>query len=136
MEPIADLADRRPRELAVEYRYLVAVFGGQLSLTALNFLGNLGLQGVAAELLGTFVSIGLLGSAAGLTYFGYRTARAMGSSVAWVWAVGMLIPCINVLTLLLLSSRATQMCRAAGIPVGLMGPKVPSLPDEPEGGGG
>ena len=135
MESIADLTERRSRELAVEYRNLVLCFGGQLALTALNIWGNLGLQGAAAELLRAIVSIGMLGSAAALTYFGYRTARAMGSGVSWLWALGMLVPCVNVLTLLVLSSRATQMCRTAGNPVGFLGPKLPSRPSDPGSGG-
>jgi hypothetical protein len=107
MDSVAELTERRSLELAVAYRNLVLCFGGQLFLTAVDVWGNLSLQGVAAEALGTLVSIGMLGSAAALTYFGYRTAQAMGSGVPWAWAVGMLVPCVNILTLLVLSSRAT-----------------------------
>ena len=80
MESIAELTERRSRELAVQYRNLVLCFGGQLTLTILSIAGNLSLRGSAAEVLSTLVSIGMLGSTAALTYFGYRTARAMGSA--------------------------------------------------------
>jgi hypothetical protein len=34
----------------------------------------------------------------------------------------MLIPCANIISLLAISSKATNACKANGIPVGLLGP--------------
>lgn len=66
----------------------------------------------------------LLVTIVALALYAYRTAEALGSSSALLWAVAMLIPCINVLTLLMLSSNATDVCRANGTPVGILGPRV------------
>ena len=128
MESVSSLIEGRSRELAVAYRNLVLCFGGQLTVELTNVVGNLTLPRMVARPLGTVVAILMLGSAAALVYFGYRTAQAMGSSAAWVWAAGMMLPCLNVITLLVVSSRATQMCRAAGIPVGFLGPRLPAAP--------
>jgi hypothetical protein len=36
----------------------------------------------------------------------------------------MLVPLLNVVTLLILSAKATRACRAHGVPVGFLGPKI------------
>lgn len=56
----------------------------------------------------------------------YRTAQALGpwSSSPSLWALAMLLPLVNLVALLALSSKASQVCRANGIPVGLFGPKL------------
>ncbi len=109
--------------LAVAYRRLVLWFGGQLIL---NF-GWMGLQlvdgGIVGAILALGVLAGLLATVCALAYYGYRTAIALGSGVGWLWGLAMFVPCANVITLLVLSSRATRMCRANGIPVGFFGPK-------------
>jgi len=122
--------------LAGAYRRPVLWFGAQLLLTcgamsagALvgdSILG--GLVGLGA-LAGTLVTIGAL------AYYGYRTAGALGSRLGWLWGLAMFVPYANVITLLLLSSRATRACAAHGVPVGLLGPKI-IPPEEPPGGPG
>jgi hypothetical protein len=124
MEPVAGEQQSQARELAVAYRTLVLCFAGQLLLAAIKVGGTLTLRGEALQALDSFLSVGMAGSAVALCYFGYRTAKAAGSEQPWVWAIGMLVPCVGVVTLLLLSSKATQKCRAAGIPVGFLGPKL------------
>ena len=124
MESIAEQTEGRSRELAVEYRNLVLFFGGQLTLALVNVVRNLTMSGVASEMLGTLVSLGMLGSTAGIMYLTYRTARAMGSDAPWAWAVGMLVPFVSIVTLIFLSRRAQELCNAAGIPVGFLGPKL------------
>ena len=109
--------------LAGAYRNLVLWFGGQLLVNAVS-CGARGLDGPAALLVSLAVLGGLLATLVALVYYGYRTAEALGSSVAWLWAVGMLVPCVNVITLLALSSQATKACRENGIEVGLLGPKI------------
>jgi hypothetical protein len=136
MESADCLSASRSRELATEYRNLVLVFGGELVLSIANVVGNLTLHGAAAEISRGIVSLGLIGSSAALVYFGYRTARAMALGSPWAWAIGMFVPCVNVVTLLALSSRATRLCRAAGIPVGLLGPQIPAeATDQRQDGG-
>ncbi|HEY4595077.1 MAG TPA: hypothetical protein VIJ02_01650, partial [Thermoanaerobaculia bacterium] len=57
----------------------------------------------------------------------YKLARRLGSGTPVLWAVAMFIPCINILTLLALSSKATSWCRRHGIKVGLLGPTKESI---------
>jgi hypothetical protein len=122
--------------LAGAYRRLVLWFGAQLILNcgamgAGPVLGDTILGGIVglAALAGMLVTIGAL------AYYGYRTALALGSGVAWLWALAMFVPCANAITLLVLSSRATQACAAHGIPVGLLGPKVIPPEGTPRGPG-
>lgn len=103
--------------VASSYRQLVLWVGGQLviSLSVMLFGRSLSLILVPALVI-TIVALAI---------YAYRTADALGSSAAPLWAVVMLVPCINVITLLVLSSKATEVCRANGIPVGFLGPRVP-----------
>ena len=66
----------------------------------------------------------LVATIVALAFYAFRTAEALGSSTAPLWALAMLVPCINIITLLVLSSKATEVCRANGIPVGFLGPRV------------
>jgi hypothetical protein len=104
---------------------LVLAFGSQLVVGGLAILGGAVLPEPAVAAMGVLVDVLMLGSAGALAYFGYRTAQEMGSGAAWVWAAGMFAPCLNVIVLLVVSGRATSFCRDAGIPVGILGPKVP-----------
>ena len=124
MESSAQLTEARSREFAVEYRTLVLFYGGQLTLAGLGMIRRVMPSGAASEVLGVLVSLGVLGSTPALIYFGYRTARAMGSNAPWAWALGMLLPFINIVTLVFLSRRATDICTAAAIPMGFLGPQV------------
>jgi hypothetical protein len=103
--------------VASSYRQLVLWVGAQLviSLSVMLFGRVLSLLLVPALLI-TVVALAI---------YAYRTADALGSSAAPLWAVAMLVPCINIITLLVLSSKATEVCRANGIPVGFLGPRVP-----------
>jgi hypothetical protein len=123
MESVTTLTEARSREFAIEYRNLVLFYGGQLGLSAISITARLIGPGVASEVLRTLVSLGVLGSTTALVYLGYRTARAMGSAVPWAWALGLLMPCVNIVTLIFLSRRATDICNAAGIPMGFLGPQ-------------
>jgi hypothetical protein len=59
---------------------------------------------------------------AALTIYAYRTAAALGSSQPSGWAIAMLLPGVNFLTLIALSAKAGKACREHGLPVGLFGP--------------
>ena len=111
--------------LAHAYRFLVVWFGVQLLISAASAMVQIAaLGGALAIILSLLISGAMVATFIALVYYGYRTAAALGSSVAWLWAVAMVIPCLNVITLLALSSNATSACRANGIEVGLLGPKV------------
>jgi hypothetical protein len=115
--------------LAFNYRRLVLWFGVQLILSLAS--GALQARYRQVEppssvlLASTVISVGVVGTIVALALYAYRTAEAMGSRVAILWAAALVVPCINALSLLALSSRATAVCRACGVPVGLFGPKVP-----------
>ncbi len=104
--------------LARAYKSLVLWFGVELLLTIFNSAMS------KVPLVGAFVALGLLVTLVMLAVYAYRTSRALGSSVGWLWAVAMLVPCANVITLLVLSSKATSACRERGIEVGFLGPKL------------
>jgi hypothetical protein len=111
--------------LAHGYRFLVLWFGVQLLVSGASAIIQVApIAGALAVVLSLLISGGMLATFVGLIYYGYRTAIALGSGVAWLWALGMVVPCVNVITLLALSSKATRACRANGIEVGLLGPKV------------
>jgi hypothetical protein len=117
--------------LAASYRRLVLWFGVQLVLGPglMIFVGVVG-ESPLLGLVQFVVGLVVLGA---LAFYAYRTAVALGSRVGGVWAVAMFVPLLNVLTLLVLSSRATKACRAAGIKVGFFGPKDFEAPEEDRG---
>lgn len=102
-------------DVATNYRQMVVWFGVQLLISIW--------LSVADSLQFLVVPVLVL-SIVALSYYAHQTARSLGSPYAIVWAVGMLAPCINLLILLALSSRANDVCRANGIRVGLMGPEL------------
>lgn len=97
--------------LANNYRQLVLWVGAQILLS----IGML-----VFPLLAFFVFVTVFA----IALYAYRTAESLGSSSAVLWAAAMLIPFVNILTLLALSSRASAVCAANGIPVGLLGPRL------------
>lgn len=130
MTPELDVAG-----LAHAYRRLVLWFGAQLILApAQLILEPLLGDDPAGALLGLAILAGALATIAALAYYASRTARALGSGVAWLWGVAMLVPAVNTITLLVLSARATRACRANGVPVGLFGPKVATAGEDRDTG--
>lgn len=99
--------------LAQAYRNLVLWFGVELVSPVFGFSGISWLQ-----------SLVVLACSIALTIYSYRTAKALGSTVAWVWGLAMFVPCLNAITLLVISSKATAACKENGIEVGLFGPKI------------
>jgi hypothetical protein len=121
--------------LAQAYRRLVLWFGVQL---AVGIVGPVGVAIAGDSLVGAAVAVGYFGGILAtmwaLVYYAFLTARALGSRVAVVWALAMLVPLANAITLLILSSRATKACRAHGVPVGLLGPKLSKRATDAEPG--
>jgi hypothetical protein len=56
----------------------------------------------------------------------YRLAKSLGFT-AILYAIGMVFPCIGLIVLLVLSSRATAALKKAGVKVGLIGPSKAAL---------
>ena len=75
----------------------------------------------------------LLVTIGALAIYAYRTASALGSNVGFLWAIAMLIPLLNAITLLVLSARSTKGCREAGVAVGFFGPKLETMDLEEPG---
>lgn len=109
--------------LAHAYRRLVLSIGLQILVSVAHpgwsFSGD-----ESGCVLPTF-SIVLLLITIGITvYYGHRTAQALRLAVPVIWALAMLLPCVNLLTLLVLSTKATAACRERGVPVGFLGPDL------------
>jgi len=108
--PVHDIA-----KLARNYRQLVLWVALQLLISLLAML--------LPNTLPLVFGVSLLVSAFALAYYSFQTAEALGQS-GLSWAVAMLVPGLNLITLAALSSKATQVCRANNIPVGLLGPQL------------
>ncbi len=130
----------RIERVAQLYRRLVLVVGAQL-------LAICGLTAVIAALAGQegSVSEGVLGMVNLVVRLvlivvgmitGYQLATELGIGNAALWAVGMLVPCVNLLVVLGLSSKANGWCQAAGVEVGLLGPTRRALQRVRESQGG
>ena len=120
------------RTLAVAYRRLVTWVGVQILL----YLGSALATASATSrpfptLLSGAFAAAMLYSTITVLLSAYRTARAMGSSAPVLWVVAMFLPLLNVISLLVLSSHATAICRTHNIPVGLLGPRLPPSPAVP-----
>jgi hypothetical protein len=117
--------------LAASYRRLVLWFGAQL---ALGILGAVAVAVAGPNALGVTIAVvrlvGILATVCALGIYSYRTAAALGSRVGLLWGLAMLVPLVNAITLLVLSSKATKACRAAGVPVGFLGPKFTESPSD------
>jgi hypothetical protein len=130
--------------LAIAYRRLVLWFGAQLFLNLASVLLQFAAPGravgsqakplmvpltlatISSSATAAAIAIGTLVIFVALAFYSYRTADALGSRAPFVWAVAMVVPLVNLIGLLVLSSRAATLCQANGIPVGLFGPKLPS----------
>jgi hypothetical protein len=119
-EPIPDIPS-----LALNYRKLVLWFGMQLVVSVGSAaLRVLTLLDASAQIVSIVVALAYLAIAIAVVIYAYRTARSLGSRAALVWAIAMLVPCVNVITLLVLSANATRVCRRHGVPVGFFGPRI------------
>ena len=119
----------RLERIARLYRALVLLVGLQIlavvGLTALipAIAPGEGASG-AIEVISAIVRIGLF--VAGMVV-GYQLADALGDGNPWLWALGMLLPVINLIVLVALSSKANAWYQRAGVKVGLLGPTAESL---------
>lgn len=117
--------------LAHAYRRLVLWFAAQLVLIPLALpLNALPHPSPGTSLLALAILVVSFGASVALAFYAYRTAAALSSSAAVLWAIGMFLPCVGVLVLLALSAIATRACKAHGIRVGWLGPELPAEPTE------
>lgn len=112
------------------YRRLVILVGIQLAsglivqaLAIARFPG--------AVLVALVADVLVLGTLVALPVTAYQLTAQMkeGTRSPILWAVLMLLPCVNIISLLILSSRAQAWCRRYGIKVGFFGPTRESIED-------
>lgn len=121
------------RAVARAQRNLNLAILGTLLLVALLALVDGATDGSAS--LATLVT-----GALGLCYYGiqlfalvsiFMLTRALhGVGIALVLAVLMLVPCVNLLTLLWVNRQATNVLKKAGVHVGILGANPASVPDD------
>jgi len=58
----------------------------------------------------------------------YKLASALQAGPAFLWVVGMLIPCFNYVIVLILSQKAGNFLKASGVKVGFLGADSSTLP--------
>lgn len=116
------------RDIARAQRLLIAAIGCNLLLTAASFainakgdpLNPTPAQTTMGIAIGAFSLVTVVIQMVGT----YRLARALGSAMAWLWTVAMIVPCLSLILLLTLNHRATVAIRAAGVRVGLFGARA------------
>lgn len=129
LNPVDRLAPVKEAETTARlYRRLVLLVGLQILLSFGRFLGAVEGSMVALVLL-LVVLLLLLGVFVATAVTAYQLTLHMGQSLPILWAIAMFFPCINVITLLVISSNAQSWCRQHGIKVGLLGPTKQSIED-------
>jgi len=68
-----------------------------------------------------------------MMYYVYKLASNLRVFAPVIWVLGMFIPCINLILLLYLSSRAYHVLKGAGFRVGLMGANLEEIERRMEG---
>jgi hypothetical protein len=119
--------------IAKLYRRLVLLVGAQLLS---GFVArSLAVMVAAVSETATLITV-LLVILAGVAWLvssilivvtAYRLAGRLKAGVPILWALAMFIPCVNLITLLALSSTAQSWCRRHGIKVGFFGPTKESI---------
>lgn len=117
--------------IAKQYRRLVTLVGLQLLLGCLIRVPVAAAAGAEPSLGASLFLLGLalvyLVIVVALVGSAYRLASHLGEGVPVLWAAAMFLPCINIIVLLVLSSKAQAWCRQYGIQVGLLGPTKQSI---------
>jgi hypothetical protein len=126
-QPPMDNAGPRPGTLLPDERARlrdIARFQRNINLVILAYFG----AGVVTQILNQvligriIVGLVVLGVIIAGAVFAVQMARALYSTgVAVLCGILLLIPCVGLLTLLVLNNRATARLKAAGIPVGILG---------------
>jgi hypothetical protein len=110
------------------YRRLVLLVGVQILVSFVRVPMMTAPAGVAFFLALVFLALVLV-TAVALAVTAYRLAEQMGLNRPLTWALAMFLPCINIISLLVLSSKAQVWCKQYDIKVGLLGPTKESIED-------
>jgi hypothetical protein len=108
------------------YRRLVLLVGLQLVL-GFGQLPARTAPSPATNLLSLLVAPVLLVLLVVIAVTAYKLTRHLGEGLPVLWAIAMFLPCINIIGLLVLSSKAQAWCRQYGIKVGFFGPTKESI---------
>jgi hypothetical protein len=97
---------------------VLAYFGTSVFTTTMQ--DTLGTQAVVPiRILVGLVAIGII--IAGVVYAVRMASALHGTGIAVLCAILLLVPCVGLLTLLVLNSQATTQLKRAGLQVGLLG---------------
>jgi hypothetical protein len=102
-------------KVALHQRRVLMCF---LALLTFN-IGQVALAAVA-PVAAPLLAIGSLAAMIFGLFAVYRLAKALGYT-AIIYAIAMIIPCVNLLTLLVVISRATKVLKDNGVKVGFLG---------------
>ena len=133
-----DRLPSEPTSIELEQTLKVAEsFRGVLVFFGMQYLISFGINAVgvvaqAAPDAAPLVGFAVLGGVVGAIYCLvmllvsiYRCSTAMGS-VGILWVIAMFLPCLNLITLLAINSKAKTFLEKRGVKVGFVGPS----PDE------
>jgi hypothetical protein len=112
------------------YRRLVILVGIQLLVGGyVQVLSASGASASGPGFLALIASLVLIGTFFALPVTAYQLTSQMreGRRSPILWAVLMILPCVNILSLLILSTRAQTWCQRHGVKVGLFGPTRESI---------
>ena len=108
------------------YRRLVLLVGLQLLLSfapiALEVVPEAQKPQAGLALLGILIVM-----LVAIAVTAYQLTLLMDEGSPFLWAIAMFLPCLNILMLLVLSSKAQDWCRRYGIKVGFLGPTSESI---------
>jgi hypothetical protein len=110
--------------IARYYRQLVLLVGVQLLAGYFRLPSQRQSTPSVLAMVASWVLICIL---IALAFTAYKLTQHLGSKVPIVWAIVMFIPCVNILGLLVLSSKAQTWCRQYGVKVGFFGPTKASI---------
>ena len=119
--------------IAQLYRRLVLLVGLQILLSLFQLPGKIS-PPLGSGTLALAVSFALIGLLVAIVVTAYKLTRHLGESLPILWAIAMFIPCLNLIGLLVISSKAQAWCRRYGIKVGFFGPTKASIEELRRGG--
>jgi hypothetical protein len=114
-------------KIAGLYKQLVVLAGAQLALNAFTQPARGGSNPALQTVILVVVLAALAISAAFLVITTYRLMSALQARAPFLWALGAMVPLLNLLVLLVVSYRARAWCQRFGIQVGLLGPTRESI---------
>jgi hypothetical protein len=123
VEPDGEVPVALAIAVATEFRRLVLLFGGLMLVVAKVAYAPVGPSGVQM-VIAALAAFGLL---IAMAVTAYRLMALLEEGVPVLWAIATFLPVVNLLVLLVISSKAQAFCRKRGIYVGLLGPHPTSI---------